>query len=245
MKHKLLALIGCLVIAISLSACSGIGGNAGGIPTMGNAVTDIGNPNDEAELMKGLYVNDVYEVAIRYPADWSVEEKGTEEALFSSQLDDSMTASFVRIDEQQTVEDFILSVRSDMDGLDVVYAPAFDKTYCAGDSNGFEDGKRIVECYYFRADEDKRFVMVLSGLVEDGADKPTVVELNPAAASKSSATNGPGPVMELVNDAEDEGDDGLTVMSETTDNGYVLIKRKPTLTAVRKGKDLSVFHLID
>lgn len=194
MRAKIFALIGCLSLALSLSACTGLDGVPQGLPSFENRVTDVGNPNEQETELKGIYINEDFDVAIGYSEGWTVMERGVEEAIFSSDMDESMTAAFVPLDADETLEDFIIDVRGDMDDLVEGHADTFDRTLCADVSEGYMDNvMNIIECYHFRADPENRFVMVFSGYTLTNADNPTVVqfpsEIRSEEKSSSSSKN--------------------------------------------------------
>ncbi len=175
MRHKIFALMACLGLVLSLSACTGMDGIPDGLPTIGSPITDIGNPNEEEELIKGLYINDVFDVTISYSDEWTVTERGYEEAIFSSESDESMTASFVRLGDDESLEDFILDVRGSIDDLVEQDSSAFDRVLCAAETERSEVEMDVVECYHFNADPDNRFVMVFSGYAFSDSEVPEVV----------------------------------------------------------------------
>jgi len=175
MRHNVFALMACLGLVLSLSACTGMDGIPDGLPTIGSPITDIGNPNEEEELIKGLYINDEFDVTISYSDEWTVTEKGYEEAVFSSESDESMTASFVRLGDDESLEDFILDVRGSTDDLVEQGLPDFDMTLCAAEDERSDVEMDVIECYHFRADPDNRFVMVFSGYAFSDSEVPEVV----------------------------------------------------------------------
>jgi hypothetical protein len=209
MKHKLLTIAACLIVALSLSACAGMGGGSG-IPSTGNGITDIGNPNEDAELVatKGIYINQEFEVRIDYPLRWELEERNTHEAYFHSDKAEAITASFVELEDGENLESFLTEVRGGSSDLTERNHPDFDRSLCA--DNAIVGGMIAIECYYYRTDGD--FVMVFTGMSLSTNDAPSVGEFT-VVTGKASSTEESGMtqvgLIEEDDEAEEEGE-GIT-----------------------------------
>jgi hypothetical protein len=127
-----------------------------------NGFTEVGNPDEEETLMKGVYINHEFDVRIEYPGTWDIDERGTKEAEFFSDLDESVTASFVWLRQGQGLDDFLLDVRGDQDGLRTYTGSSFDLSKC----NIEEDEEMIsVECYHYNSSSNGDYVVILTGFV--------------------------------------------------------------------------------
>jgi predicted small secreted protein len=190
MKHKILAIASCLIVALSLSACTGMGSGSS-IPSLENRITDIGNPNEEAELLatKGIYINREFEVRIDYPVRWQVEERSIHEAYFHSDKAEAITASFVELESGETFELFLAEVRGGDADLVEKDHPDFDRSVCA--DNELVGGMIAIECYYYRSDANGTFVMTFTGMSLTTGDAPSVEEFTlVGVANKDSSADG-------------------------------------------------------
>jgi len=205
MKHRILAIAACLIVAVSLSACAGMG--SGGMPGLENRITDIGNPNEEAPLLatKGIYINREFEVRIDYPLRWNLEERSTHEAFFHSNKGEAITASFVELEQGESLESFLAEVHSDDSDLIDKNHPDFDRSVCA--NNELVGGMIAIECYYYRADADRSFVMTFTGVSLNTEDAPTVAEFTVVGVATKDASDDSGPEMSgmtpMLNDDAD------------------------------------------
>jgi hypothetical protein len=208
MKHKLLTIAACLIVALSLSACAGMGGGSG-IPSSGNGITDIGNPNEDAELVatKGVYINQEFEVRIDYPLRWELEERNSYEANFHSNKGESITASFVELEDGDNLESFLAEVRGGSSDLIEKNHPDFDRSLCV--DNAIVGGMIAIECYYYRTDGD--FVMTFTGVSITTNDAPSVGEFTEVGlADKSSSTEESGMTkIGLLDEESEEESEGF------------------------------------
>lgn len=172
MRHRILTIVACFIVAFSLSACAGMG--SGGMPSLENRITDIGNPNEDADLVatKGIYINQEFEVRIDYPLRWQVEERSTHEAYFHSDKAEVITASFVELEDGESFESFLFEVRGGVSDLIEKDHSDFDSSLCK--ENALVSGMIAIECYYYRADADGSFVMTFTGMSLTTQDAPAV-----------------------------------------------------------------------
>ncbi len=163
MSRNLLSIIAVFVFALTAAGCSSIGTDPLEMPSMGSPFTEVGNPEEEEAQLKGIYINDEFDVRIEYPLTWDVDERGTDEVEFFSELDESVTASFVWLDEGQGFDDFLLDVRGGQEGLKTYTGTAFDLSKCNIDE---VEEMISVECYHFTAPSEGRgSVVILTGFV--------------------------------------------------------------------------------
>jgi len=171
MNRRVLTIVMLAALA-ALAACSSAGNfmdGPEGLPGVVNGVTDVGNPNDEVEAPKGIYVNREFEVQITYPGSMSVEERSSSEANFSSDKGESVTTTFVRLSQGQGLEDFLTESRGRVDDLNEGVARTFDRVLCNPALAAVdEDGMRGVECYFYADVPEGAFVMAMTGIYLQG-----------------------------------------------------------------------------
>jgi len=189
MKLKISAIAALAGLLLFASACAGIagGGSASGMPVelpgIESGLTEAGNPTEEETEIKGLYINEEFGVRVEYPTTWDIEEKGSEEAKFFSS-DESITAQFVWLEDDQSFDDFIIETRGGFENTRAYIDSPFDATVCVGDDLGSpEDGMIVVECYHYNVNLKGRSVIIESGFV--GSETGSSVIFRPDERSEA------------------------------------------------------------
>jgi hypothetical protein len=183
MKLKISTIAALIGLMLFASACAGIGGGIGSnsgmpveLPGIESGLTEAGNPTEEETEIKGVYINTEFDVRVDYPPTWDVEKRGSEEAQFSSNEDESITAQFVWLEDGESFEDFIIGARGSFEKMITKIESAFDATVCAVDDMGQpEDGMIIVECYYYNKTPAGDSVIVASGFIGSETGSSAVV----------------------------------------------------------------------
>jgi hypothetical protein len=185
MKRSALAIIILAAIA-ALSACAPAGGVMGGafgpdgpeeMPGPVDGVTDVGNPDSEADLEKGMYMNEEFDVAIEYPLDWTLDLDGIYEARFSSDEDESAIASFVWLEEGDSFDSFLAEVHGDVSDLVMMENTGFETFLCETTPPGDDGGMTLSLCYLHGIGERGEFVMVFSASLYGGIDDFNIVPM--------------------------------------------------------------------
>jgi hypothetical protein len=209
MKLKISTIVALIGLMLFASACAGIGGGSNGMPVglpgIESGLTEAGNPTEEETEIKGIYINTEFDVRVEYPTTWNVDRRGSEEAKFFSDNDESITAQFVWLEEGKSFDDFIIEVRGSFDGTRTMVESAFDATVCAIDDMGTpEDGMIVVECYYYNKTLRGDSVIVASGLISPESGSSAIVfSPNEGTDGKSKSA---GMVIFVGGDLGDEGD---------------------------------------
>lgn len=179
MKLKISTIAALIGLMLFASACAGIGGGDGmpvELPGIESGLTEAGNPTEEETEIKGVYINREFLVRIDYPVTWSVEERGSEEAQFSSSKSEAVTAQFVWLEEGENFHDFIVETRGTLDGTKTYIDTAFDITVCAVDDLAhFVSGMIIVECYHYNKTSTGDSVIVVSGFVRPDTGSAAII----------------------------------------------------------------------
>lgn len=172
MNRMTFSTIVCCVFFALLAGCAGMQGPAVldenvSIPGTSSNVVDVGNPTEEPEMPKALYVNERYGVGVEYPAAWTFDEPNPAEANFSTDEGVALTISFVDLEEGESFESFLTELRGGFDDLHELATAEFDRALhrfglSTVDGNRFFD----IERYYLEDQAPQRFVMIQSGLID-------------------------------------------------------------------------------
>lgn len=242
MKLKISTIAALIGLMFFASACAGIGGGDGipvDLPGIESGLTEAGNPTEEETEIKAVYINREFQVKVEYPATWNVEERGIEEAQFSSNKGESITAQFVWLEEGENFEDFIIEARGNLDGTRTYIDTAFDATVCAiDDLSHFISGMVIVECYHYNGTLKGDSVIVVSGFVrpETGLSAIIASPMEGTDAKGLSAGGSDNIIAEFM--PKDDGSDSRRQMpgerSRKPAKGKLIIgdgtPRKPAMT---------------
>jgi len=177
MNKRLLILTAIFALAFAAAGCAGIDGVPEGIPSIEASFTEVGNPDENEAQLKGVYVNNEFDVLISYPLRFSVDAKSPYQILFSSANGEEMMYSFMWLEDGDSFISFIEDVRGASEDLERVSAPQFDRALCKVDSDTTRDGIRTVECYYYRETDRGSFVMAVTGQIKDESEFETLREI--------------------------------------------------------------------
>ncbi len=189
MKCKLLSIAILVLLAISAGCAAPMDGSGLAIPTAENGFTEVGNPDEQEAQIKGLYVNEAFDVEISYPERFTLDVVNVFEAVFTASTGEEFTISFVKLADGDTFDSFIADVHGDASDLIERDNVNFDRVLCSRESVG--DGMDQIECFYYREGPKGAFVMTIAGRIaseESDAVSARTTE-NDASRSKGSTTH--------------------------------------------------------
>lgn len=172
MNRRFLTAVLGLAFCALLAGCAGTQGSAlpgenAAIPSASSNIVDVGNPTEEPEMPKAMYLNERYGVTVEYPAAWALQEPNPAQADFSTDDGVDFTISFVDLKEGETFESFLTDLRGGFADLHEFATSEFDRAMSKYDLT-VHDGKKFfdVERYYLQDQAPHRFVMIQSGLID-------------------------------------------------------------------------------
>lgn len=249
MNKRLLTLIAVFAFALTAAGCAGINGAPQGLPSIETGFTEVGNPDEDEAQLKGIYVNDEFDVAITFPVRFSVNEISSNEAFFTSDDGEQLTYSFMWLEDGDTFDSFIVDVRGGFDGLESVSDPHFDEALCREDSELSRDGMKTIECYYYLETEKGSFVMIETGIVKDDAEFETTSRLptrtNKSSDHSSESDDRPS-VMDYPDDLHASADDldDIPTIKENPEDLQAAVNEDSSRSAVKRhplsSRELSV-----
>lgn len=229
MNKRLLTLIAIFAFALTAAGCAGMNGLPEGLPSIEVGFTEVGNPDEDEAQLKGVYVNDEFDIAISYPIRFSVNEISSGEALFSSDDGEQMTYSFLWLEDGDTFDSFIVDVRGGFYGLESVSDSYFDDALCSEEPHPIRSGMKTVECYYYR--ENGSFVMVETGIIKDDAEFETTSRI--PSSPDSGKANSPLDIPEKL-PAPQSGDMDIPTVMEYPEDIQAIINESSERSPVKR-----------
>jgi hypothetical protein len=243
MNKRLLTLIAIFTFALTAAGCAGLNGAPQGLPSMEMGFTEIGNPDEDEAQLKGVYVNNEFDVAISYPVRFSLNEIGSSEAFFSSDDGEQLTYSFMWLEDGDTFDSFIADVRGGFDGLENVSDSYFDEALCKEDSELSRSTMKTVECYYYRETEYGSFVMVKTGIVMDDAEFETS-RATPGRTGKRYDNSSDDEIPSVTDIPDDlhavssDNTDSIPAIADNTDSVLAIADNTDSVLAIKDSEDL-------
>ncbi len=193
-RNPLIALAICLALS-ALAACAPSGSpmdGPDGMPGSVNGVTDVGNPDDEAEIPKAAYANAEFDVVIEYPADWSLDVDDRYEARFSSREGESAAAVFVWLEEGQGFDAFLDEVAGDAADLVMMEHTDFTTFLCETIPAEDDGGMTTSNCYLHGVGEKGEFAMAFAASLYGGIEQFKIIPMERHVRPEKFLVSGTG-----------------------------------------------------